>query len=220
MLFTRPVHIHPHGIFLLSNNYGVKPPWGWSALCKENSWNRWNCPFCCFFFFLKKQLEPGLQPPPLNTLLIIFTHYFPSLWFFLLLFFFLIFINFFCSFRGFAVIPANQLPSSTPSLPPQTHIMTTRSSRGATDHMIKDVQTQPPHPPTKKKQHTQNTAYVTRQITICLWYNRLFCTWKGGYRDTLTVSFIRRCNLRPDRLRDMCQLHSSCNISWEYSFKK
>lgn len=90
MIFTRPVHIHPHGIFLLSNNYGIKPPWGWSALCKENSWNRWNCPFSVFFFiFLKKQSETGLQPPPLNTLLIIFTHYFPNLWFYLFLLFFL-----------------------------------------------------------------------------------------------------------------------------------
>ena len=70
-------------------------------------------------------------------------------------------------------------PSLSP-LPPVLYIITARVfSSGATDHMIKDPQT------------IQNTVHVTHQITICLRYNRLFCPEKGGYRDKLTVSFIR-----------------------------
>lgn len=211
------VHIQSQWDILLSNNYGVKPPWGWSASCKENPWNRCNCPFLLFFFSPFPPKEAIRTRPAASTFKHTLNHFhFPNFSdLFIYLFTFKMFteeIN-----TTFHSDSSQSGPIINPPPLLLKHIMTARFSRGATDHMIKDVQTQPPPTPTPNKNtHTQNTAYVTRQTTICLWYNRLFCTWKGGYRDTLTVSFIPRCNLRPDRLRDMCQLHRSSDIKkWE-----
>lgn len=69
--------------------------------------------------------------------------------------------------------PNERPPLCTPPFSNVTYITT-----GATDRMIKDPLT------------IQNAAHVTHPITICVRYNRLFCRWKGGYPDKLTVSFI------------------------------